>query len=187
MKDVHRWTATAKPTERGALPLPPSCWGRPGIEKNSPLAKKWYDSWSWGRCDNALLPRSSQRCARAKGGGVCAGVRRALLAVPGAARVVVGHTIQPRGISQACGGRLWRVDVAMSRACVGLRASVLEIGGGDENGEGGGGGAVRVLGDGGGGAALTDAGTARFVGKGGRSNMCKHLWRMVHLHEEGDG
>ena len=26
----------------------------------------------------------------------------------------------------------------------------------------------------------TDAGTARFVGKGGRSNMCRHLWKMVH-------
>ena len=115
---------------------------------------------------------------------MCAQVRRALLQVPGARRVVVGHTIQPRGVSRACGGALWRVDVAMSRACVGLRASVLEIGG--ESGGGESGESLRVLGDGGGGAALTEAETARFVGEGGRSNMCKHLWRMVQ-HEDGDG
>lgn len=32
-----------------------------------------------------------------------------------ARRMVVGHTVQKHGISSACGGRVWRIDVGLSR------------------------------------------------------------------------
>jgi hypothetical protein len=43
-----------------------------------------------------------------------------------AKRMVVGHTVQPSGISNACQGRVWRIDVGMSRA-FGGPIEVLEI------------------------------------------------------------
>jgi hypothetical protein len=38
----------------------------------------------------------------------------AALAAVGASRMVVGHTVQPGGITSACDGRVWRVDVGLS-------------------------------------------------------------------------
>ncbi len=43
-----------------------------------------------------------------------------------AKRLVVGHTVQEQGISSACDGRVWRIDVGLSRF-YGKPASVLEI------------------------------------------------------------
>ena len=37
--------------------------------------------------------------------------------IPGARRMVVGHTIQAQGINSACEGRVYRVDVGLSRGC----------------------------------------------------------------------
>jgi hypothetical protein len=37
--------------------------------------------------------------------------------LPGAKRMVVGHTIQEAGINAACGGRVFRIDVGLSRGC----------------------------------------------------------------------
>ena len=48
----------------------------------------------------------------------------------GAKRMVVGHTVQPSGISNACQGRVWRIDVGMSRA-FGGPIEVLQIAGGE--------------------------------------------------------
>lgn len=59
----------------------------------------------------------------------------ATLRALGAARMVVGHTVQEEGITSACDGRVWRIDVGMA-AHYGGRVSVLAIEG-DE---------VRVLG-----------------------------------------
>lgn len=47
----------------------------------------------------------------------------------GARRMVVGHTVQERGISTACGDSIWRIDVGLSRH-YGGRPAVLEIAGG---------------------------------------------------------
>lgn len=48
----------------------------------------------------------------------------------GAKRLVVGHTVQKEGITEGCGGKVWRVDVGMS-AFYGGKTEVLEIAGGD--------------------------------------------------------
>jgi hypothetical protein len=44
----------------------------------------------------------------------CADLRNAL-AVLGARRLVVGHTVQELGISSACNGQVWRVDAGISQ------------------------------------------------------------------------
>jgi hypothetical protein len=44
----------------------------------------------------------------------------------GAARIVMGHTVQKKGISSACDSRAWRVDVGMA-AHYGGHVEVLEI------------------------------------------------------------
>ena len=54
--------------------------------------------------------------------GKCDELGRVLGAL-GAKRMVVGHTVQKNGITSACGGRVWRIDVGLrvtteaSRAC----------------------------------------------------------------------
>ena len=57
----------------------------------------------------------------------CAKLEAVLGALPGAARMVVGHTIQDGGITAACGGRVFRVDVGMSAGCGDGEPEVLEI------------------------------------------------------------
>ena len=55
----------------------------------------------------------------------CAQLGEALTTL-GAARMVVGHTVQEGGITHACGGRVFRVDVGLSRYYQGP-IQVLEI------------------------------------------------------------
>lgn len=43
-----------------------------------------------------------------------------------AKRLIVGHTVQPQGINSACQGKVWRIDVGLSRA-YGAPPSALEI------------------------------------------------------------
>lgn len=52
---------------------------------------------------------------------------REVLAKAGAARLVVGHTIQDDGINAACDGTVYRIDVGMSDGCGGGKPQVLEI------------------------------------------------------------
>jgi hypothetical protein len=63
----------------------------------------------------------------------CERLARALTSL-GMRRMVVGHTVQPKGISSACDDRVWRIDVGMA-AVYGGPVEALEIRGG----------AVRVL------------------------------------------
>lgn len=57
----------------------------------------------------------------------CDALKDALSKVPGAKRMVVGHTIQERGINSACDGRVHRVDVGLSRGCGDGTPEVLVI------------------------------------------------------------
>jgi len=47
----------------------------------------------------------------------CGALEEALRMLPGAARMVVGHTIQDAGINGACGGRVLRIDFGLSAGC----------------------------------------------------------------------
>lgn len=57
---------------------------------------------------------------------MCTRLQKSLAKV-GANRLVIGHTPQPSGCSPACGSRVWRIDVGMSRGILGNPPQVLEI------------------------------------------------------------
>ena len=76
----------------------------------------------------------------------CAIARQALSMIPGAKRLVIGHTPQRAGCNCECDGVVWRVDVGLSRGIFGAAPQVLEIDGD----------VVRVLGEPGGVAMRED-------------------------------
>lgn len=57
----------------------------------------------------------------------CDALQQALARLPGAVRMVVGHTIQSAGINSACGGRVVRIDVGLSKGCGDGVPQILEI------------------------------------------------------------
>jgi hypothetical protein len=73
------------------------------------------DAPVWSRLYSAGTP-TEQVCARL--GDV--------LERTGTRRMIVGHTVQPSGISSACGERVWRIDVGLARA-YGGPTEVLQI------------------------------------------------------------
>lgn len=57
----------------------------------------------------------------------CEALIKALDGVPGAKRMVVGHTIQEEGINSACNAKVIRIDVGLSAGCGDGQPEVLEI------------------------------------------------------------
>lgn len=66
----------------------------------------------------------------------CSTLEHVLATIPGAKRMIMGHTIQETGINGVCGNRAIRIDVGMSKGCINGLPEVLEIFGNSE---------VRVL------------------------------------------
>ncbi|KAG8387726.1 hypothetical protein BUALT_Bualt02G0051400 [Buddleja alternifolia] len=62
----------------------------------------------------------------------CSLLEHVLDTIPGAKRMIMGHTIQKDGITTVCGNRAIRIDVGMSRGCGDKFSEVLEI---NENSE----------------------------------------------------
>ncbi|KAL6868148.1 hypothetical protein ACP4OV_014993 [Aristida adscensionis] len=60
----------------------------------------------------------------------CQRLQGVLRMIPGARRMVMGHTIQEEGINAVCGAQAVRVDVGLSRGCGNGLPEVLEINGG---------------------------------------------------------
>lgn len=57
----------------------------------------------------------------------CSTLEHVLATVPGAKRMIMGHTIQENGINGACENRAIRIDVGLSRGCGNGLPEVLEI------------------------------------------------------------
>lgn len=57
----------------------------------------------------------------------CEKLQSVLAEIPGAKRMVVGHTIQASGITTACDSKVYRIDVGMSKGCGDHDVQVLEI------------------------------------------------------------
>ncbi|KAK9072411.1 hypothetical protein SSX86_008845 [Deinandra increscens subsp. villosa] len=57
----------------------------------------------------------------------CATLEHVLSTIPGARRMIMGHTIQESGINGVCDNRALRIDVGMSRGCINGLPEVLEI------------------------------------------------------------
>lgn len=86
-----------------------------GIPADQPAARCWLDGAgtpppaALTDNDGPLWDRSY-----ALADADCAALDRALAEL-GVARMVVGHTVQPSGISSACDGKVWRIDVGLAK------------------------------------------------------------------------
>uniref|UniRef100_A0A1D1ZTH0 Calcineurin-like phosphoesterase domain-containing protein n=1 Tax=Auxenochlorella protothecoides TaxID=3075 RepID=A0A1D1ZTH0_AUXPR len=103
-----------------------------GLPALNAAARAWLQGAAGERPPRILTGRSAVVWARdysAEDAEACdcAGLAESLARIPGAARMVVGHTIQQEGINSACGGRVFRVDVGLSRGCGDGLPAVLEI------------------------------------------------------------
>ncbi|KAI3716407.1 hypothetical protein L1987_67266 [Smallanthus sonchifolius] len=57
----------------------------------------------------------------------CTALQHVLSTIPGARRMIMGHTIQQAGINAVCDNRALRIDVGMSKGCINGLPEVLEI------------------------------------------------------------
>ncbi|KAL8260646.1 hypothetical protein R6Q59_028599 [Mikania micrantha] len=57
----------------------------------------------------------------------CTTLEHVLSTIPGARRMIMGHTIQEGGINGVCDNRALRIDVGMSKGCINGLPEVLEI------------------------------------------------------------
>ncbi|XP_043707043.1 shewanella-like protein phosphatase 2 [Telopea speciosissima] len=57
----------------------------------------------------------------------CSTLEHVLATIPGAKRMIMGHTIQEAGINGVCENRAIRIDVGMSKGCINGLPEVLEI------------------------------------------------------------
>ncbi|XP_052198450.1 shewanella-like protein phosphatase 2 [Diospyros lotus] len=57
----------------------------------------------------------------------CSTLEHVLATIPGAKRMIMGHTIQESGINGVCDNRAIRIDVGMSKGCINGLPQVLEI------------------------------------------------------------
>jgi hypothetical protein len=96
-REIQAWMATPRLVEPPAIAMAP----------DGPL---------WTRLYSDGVPVSS----------ACEELGRVLAALS-AKRLVVGHTVQEQGINSACDGRVWRIDVGLSRYYGEKPPSVLEI------------------------------------------------------------
>ena len=64
-----------------------------------------------------LTLKPYEHCAEDERRCDCGALAEALRMLPGAQRMVVGHTIQDAGINSACDGRVVRIDVGLSAGC----------------------------------------------------------------------
>jgi hypothetical protein len=101
----------------------------PRVDDANLATRCWFDGQA-GRHDqppSVLTSDDSPVWTRAYGVGAvdCAALGKVLAAL-GAKRMVVGHTVQQRGITEACQGALWRIDVGLA-AYYGGPIEVLEI------------------------------------------------------------
>lgn len=92
-------------------------WISDGMPESKPKFLSGRDAVVWSRHYSF---EDHSRCD-------CEKLEHALKGLPGAMRMVVGHTIQQAGINAACGGKVLRIDVGLSQGCGDGNAEVLEI------------------------------------------------------------
>ncbi|KXZ48428.1 hypothetical protein GPECTOR_28g836 [Gonium pectorale] len=91
--------------------------GQAGGPSRAPAFLRGGSAVVWAR---AFSASDEARCD-------CSTLQHVLESIPGASRMVVGHTIQTRGINSACDSRVIRVDVGMSHGCGDGPVEVLEV------------------------------------------------------------
>ncbi|EHA8588076.1 Shewanella-like protein phosphatase 2 [Cocos nucifera] len=106
-----------------------------GLEKINEEVRDWIMGLK-GRISPVFVrSRDSVVWLRAFSEGLncdCQQLEGVLELIPGARRMVMGHTIQEEGINGVCGDRAIRIDVGLSKGCSDGLPEVLEINGGGE-------------------------------------------------------
>ncbi|GMH28596.1 hypothetical protein Nepgr_030439 [Nepenthes gracilis] len=92
-------------------------WINGSREKISTKIGRGRDSVVWSR---KYSSESAMDCD-------CSALELVLASIPGARRMIMGHTIQESGINGVCGNKAIRIDVGMSRGCINGLPEVLEI------------------------------------------------------------
>jgi hypothetical protein len=100
------------------------------VDQTNLAARCWLDGQAGGRSDAPAVASAQDgpvwtRALGTPGFEDCAAVSVAL-ATLGAKRMVVAHTVQQHGITSACDGKLWRIDVGLARL-YGGPIEVLEL------------------------------------------------------------
>ncbi|KAK1411264.1 hypothetical protein QVD17_37811 [Tagetes erecta] len=103
-----------------------------GLEKINNDVRDWIMGLKEKVCDDMVRSRESMVWLRkfsneAVGECDCGLLEHVLATIPGARRMVIGHTIQSRGINAVCGNKGVRIDVGLSKGCVDGLPEVLEI------------------------------------------------------------
>ncbi|KAL5574752.1 hypothetical protein UlMin_016451 [Ulmus minor] len=105
-----------------------------GLERINEEAREWIIGSKGGvapdhcRGRNAVVwlrsfsHESAKKCD-------CSTLEHVLATIPGAKRLIMGHTIQELGINGACDEKAIRIDVGMSKGCINGLPEVLEISG----------------------------------------------------------
>ncbi len=87
-----------------------------GLDRINDEARRWMTEGG-GPAPRSIASEDSPVWTRAYGGAMddagCQALERVLASL-GAKRLVVGHTVQARGINPACGGKVYRIDVGLS-------------------------------------------------------------------------
>lgn len=100
-----------------------------GLEKINEEVREWIMGLSGGRSPPYLRGREAVVWLRkfSESNCDCSHLEEVLAMIPGARRMVMGHTIQEQGINEACGARAIRIDVGLSRGCGNALPEVLEV------------------------------------------------------------
>ncbi|WOL00398.1 shewanella-like protein phosphatase 2 [Canna indica] len=101
-----------------------------GLEKINQEVKDWIMGQSGRQSPLYLRDRNAVVWLRRFSRGSncdCAHLEEVLAMIPGARRMVMGHTIQEEGINGVCEDRALRVDVGLSKGCGNGLPEVLEI------------------------------------------------------------
>jgi hypothetical protein len=101
-----------------------------GIDRINREIQTWMSTPRLQRAPSIAMSQDGPLWLRSYSEGVPAGSAcdelGRVLRLLSAKRIIVGHTVQKQGINGACDGRVWRIDVGLSRY-YGNPASVLEI------------------------------------------------------------
>ncbi|KAK9288636.1 hypothetical protein L1049_017096 [Liquidambar formosana] len=93
------------------------------------LKGRWSPSYARGRNSVVWLRKFSNEVEK---NCDCSALEHVLATIPGAKRMIMGHTIQSFGINGVCNNRAIRIDVGMSKGCGDGLPEVLEINGNSE-------------------------------------------------------
>ncbi|CAL9184882.1 unnamed protein product, partial [Musa hybrid cultivar] len=105
-----------------------------GLERINQEVKDWIMGLSGRRSPSYLRGRDSVVWLRRFSDGPncdCGQLEEVLSMIPGARRMVMGHTIQDEGINGVCEDKAIRIDVGLSKGCTNGLPEVLEINAGD--------------------------------------------------------